>query len=154
GLIAFAIMGSKGAPNTVANNNGAQNTGNVEVEITPVSDKDHIRGNPDADIIVVEYSDYQCPFCQQFHGTMQTLLDAYGKDGKIAWAYRHYPVHQVHALARPASELAECVASVSGNDAFWSFTDALFEHSPASLSETEMDKIMTAQNSNVADVKA
>tara|TARA_Y100000310_G_scaffold345191_1_gene462528 strand:+ start:4956 stop:5678 length:723 start_codon:yes stop_codon:yes gene_type:complete len=98
-----------------------------QVSIREVSaSEDHIRGNKNAEVMIVEFSDFECPFCQRFHGTMQQVLDEYGDD--VAWIYRHFPLTQIHREAQPSAIASECVASLSGNDAFWSFADSLFEN--------------------------
>lgn len=86
-------------------------------------DRDHIRGNEDADIFVVEYSDYECPFCSRHHPTLAQLLDA---NDDIAVVYRHFPL-SFHPAAQPLAEASECVWEQGGNDAFWKFTDMVFE---------------------------
>lgn len=85
---------------------------------------DHIRGNNDADLFVIEYSDFECPFCQRHHPTMQQLVKDY--DGKVAWVYRHFPLG-FHQNAEPAALASECAADLGGNDGFWKFTDLVFE---------------------------
>ena len=97
-----------------------------EVTIAPVTEKDHILGNPNAPIVIVEYSDYDCPFCKNFHETMHRIMDEYGADGKVAWVYRHFPLTQLHPNAKKIAEASECVASIGGNDAFWKFSDFIF----------------------------
>lgn len=104
-----------------------------EFAIRPVTAEDHILGNIDADIVIVEYSDYECPYCAQHHPTMERIMEEYGKDGKVAWVYRHYPFEQIHTKARFASEAAECVANLSGEAAFWNFSSEVFKNTPASL---------------------
>lgn len=91
----------------------------------PVTAKDHLRGNKNASVILVEYSDYECPFCYQFHPTITQALNEY-KD-KIALVYRHYPLTNIHPSAMPSALAAECVAELKGEDAFWKFSDKLFE---------------------------
>lgn len=98
-------------------------TSKTEIEVT---EKDHIRGNPEAPVTIVEYSDFQCPFCQRFHPTLQQVLADY--PDKVRWVYRHFPIDQIHPQARPAAEASECVAEQKGNDGFWQFADALFEN--------------------------
>lgn len=93
-------------------------------KIKAVTDKDHIKGNPDAPITLVVYSDYECPFCKRFHPTMIDLMKEY--DGKIKWVYRQYPL-SFHQNAQKQAEASECVAELGGNDKFWDFTDKLFE---------------------------
>ncbi len=95
--------------------------------IAPISKDDHILGNPNAPIVIIEYSDYDCPYCRIFHDTMKKVIDTYGKDGDVAWVYRHFPIAQLHPTASKISEAAYCVTELGGNDAFWKFTDALNE---------------------------
>ncbi|PCI28193.1 disulfide bond formation protein DsbA [Candidatus Wolfebacteria bacterium] len=95
----------------------------------PNSD-DHILGDPNAPIIIVEYSDTECPFCSRFHETMNRIVDTYGKNGDVAWIYRHFPLDQLHSLARREAEATECAADQGGNDGFWSFTNRLFKVTP------------------------
>lgn len=89
-----------------------------------VAQDDHIRGNPLAPVTIVEFSDYQCPFCQRFHPTVQQALDEYGD--KVRWVYKHFPIPSIHAQAIPAAEASECVWEQKGDDGFWAFTDAVF----------------------------
>ena len=87
-----------------------------------VSKDEHIRGSKDAKITIVEYSDFECPFCSKFHETMNEIL-ASNKD--VRWVYRHFPL-SFHPTAQPAAEASECAAELGGNDAFWKFADAAF----------------------------
>jgi protein-disulfide isomerase len=102
-------------------------TASSTVEMRPVDEKDHIRGNPNAPIVIVEFSDYDCPFCKEFHSTLQQIMQNYGADGKVAWVYRNFPLQQLHPSAPYIAQAAECVAQLGGNDAFWKFTDLVFD---------------------------
>jgi protein-disulfide isomerase len=95
-------------------------------EVRAVDENDHIRGNPNAPIVLIEYSDYDCPFCKNFHETMNQVMDNYGAEGKVAWVYRHFPLEQLHPSAPYIAQASECVAELGGNDAFWKFSDLVF----------------------------
>jgi len=86
-----------------------------------VSDGDHIRGNKNAPITIVEFSDFECPFCGRFHPTMQQVMQEYGD--KVRWVYKHFPLDSIHPNARPAAEASECAAE---QNKFWEFADKLF----------------------------
>lgn len=93
----------------------------------PVDDNDYILGNPNSPIIMVEYSDYECPFCKQYHETLRQIMDEYGVTGKLAWAYRQYPLTQLHPNAPVIAEAALCVGDIGGNKAFWDFSNLVFD---------------------------
>jgi protein-disulfide isomerase len=93
--------------------------------LRPVSaERDHIQGNPDARITLVEYSDFECPFCKRFHPTVKKLIDA--NDGKVNWVYRHFPLQFHNPGAQKQAEASECAAKIGGNDAFWHYSDLLY----------------------------
>lgn len=94
-------------------------------DVRPVDDAiDHIRGKKDALITIIEYSDYECPFCQRVHPTIQQVVDEYGDD--VNWVYRHYPL-SFHPNAQITAEASECVAELGDDEAFWAFTDIVME---------------------------
>lgn len=95
-------------------------------KIRPVDDTDFIRGNPNAPILMIEYSDYDCPFCKQYHDTMNQIMNEYGVTGKLAWVFRQFPLQQLHPNSPKISEAALCVGELGGNDAFWKFSDMIF----------------------------
>ena len=99
--------------------------------VKPINSEDHIRGNGNAPIKVIEFSDFECPFCKRFHLAMKQMTDEYGKDGKVAWVYRHFPLDQIHSKARKEEQAAECAAELGGNNAFWAYADRLFEITPS-----------------------
>lgn len=127
GLIAAAIyMGGSKTDNAVQFTGGNEAPqANLE-ELTPISAEDHIRGNPNAPVVIVEYSDFDCPFCQSFHTTMKKIMDEYGPTGDVAWVYRHFPLTSLHPSAGHIAEASECVAELGGNEAFWKFADMVF----------------------------
>lgn len=94
--------------------------------MNPITEEDHIRGNPNAKIVIVEYSDFDCPFCKSFHATLQQIIEEYGPSGQVSWVYRHFPLTGLHPSAAHVAEASECVAELGGNDAFWKFSDLAF----------------------------
>ena len=92
--------------------------------------RDHIRGNPDAPVTLIEYSDFECPFCKRFQPTLKRVVDE--SRGQVRWVYRHFPLEALHPLkARKEAVASECAAELGGPDAFWKFADRLFELSPS-----------------------
>lgn len=146
-LIAGAVMLSGGKPssNTVTNQQpqvAAKETGDLD-KMKLVTPEDHIRGDVNAPVKIVEYSDTECPFCKRFHSTMQQVVNEYGNNGKVAWVYRHFPLDQLHSKARKEAEATECAAELGGNDKFWAYLDRLMEITPANngLDPAELPKI-------------
>ncbi len=99
--------------------------------VKPVNGEDHILGSLDAPVKLIEFSDFECPFCKRFHRVMKRLMDEYVKTGKVAWIYRHFPLDSIHSKARKEAQATECANELGGNEAFWSFTDTLFEVTPS-----------------------
>ena len=94
--------------------------------IEPVSASDHHLGSLDARVAVVEYGDFECPNCKQAAPAVEMLLKRF--EGRICFAYRHYPLEQVHRHALQAAEAAEC-AAVQGR--FWDMHRLLFDNQNA-----------------------
>lgn len=109
--------------------------------LRPVSaSRDHIRGDPAAPVTLVEYSDFECPFCKRFHQTAKKLVDESG--GRVRWVYRHFPLDQLHPVkARKSAVASECAAELGGNDAFWKFTDRFYELTPSN-NRTDIDTVL------------
>ncbi len=131
GLIALAIYfsgignGTAPAPSQLPAPSPTETT-TTAGKIRPVDKTDYIKGNPNAPILIVEYSDYDCPFCKNFHETMTRIMDEYGVGGKVAWVYRQFPLAQLHPNAERISQAALCVGELGGNDAFWKYSDLIF----------------------------
>jgi len=87
-----------------------------------IKESDHVRGRPDADIVIVEYGDFQCPYCARAYPTLVELQQRYGE--RLTLVYRHLPLG-MHPFAEGAAEAAEA-AGAQGK--FWEMHDALFEH--------------------------
>src|SRR3989338_4267215 len=103
--------------------------------VKPVSNEEHILGNPNAPVKIIEFSDIECPFCKRFHSTMKQVMEVYGKNGKVTWVYRHFPL-QIHPKAVPEAYATECATEQGGNDMFWKYLDKMFEMS-ASNNQTD-----------------
>ncbi|MDO8581949.1 MAG: thioredoxin domain-containing protein [bacterium] len=106
--------------------------------------KDHIRGDKNAAVTIIEYSDTECPFCKRFHVTMQDVMNTYG--GKIRWVYRHFPLVQLHSKAPKEAEATECAYDQGGDDAFWKYVDRIYAITPSNdgLDLAELPKIATS----------
>lgn len=109
--------------------------------VRPVDAEDNILGNPSAPVKIIEYSDLECPFCSRFHTTMQQVMDEFGKDGKIAWVYRHFPLESIHQNARPAAVSAECAGELGGAEAFWGFIDSVFSKQEEGLNNALFSRV-------------
>jgi protein-disulfide isomerase len=103
------------------------------VKVTLASD-DHVKGDKNAPVTIVEYSDFECPFCSRFYeGTLSELTEKYIDTGKVKLVYRHFPL-SFHANAMPAAIASECAAD---QDKFWEMHDILFEN-PRNLTKTDL----------------
>lgn len=98
--------------------------------MNPISQSDHVLGDlSKAQVVIVEYSDTECPFCKNFHKSIHSEIAKYGD--KVAWVYRHFPLDSIHPKTRMEARATECVASIAGNDAFWKYLDVIFDKTPA-----------------------
>jgi protein-disulfide isomerase len=89
----------------------------------PVSERDHVLGPATAPVTLVEYGDYECPFCGAAHRSVERVLQVLGND--LRFAFRHFPLSQIHPHAYQAAEAAEA-AGAQGR--FWEMHDLLFEN--------------------------
>jgi protein-disulfide isomerase len=103
----------------------------IDQTVKGVQPGDHIVGNPNAKVVIVEFSDAECPFCKMFHDTMNKLMKEYGPGGNVAWVYRNYPLPQLHRKAEKEAIALECAGKLGGNDAFWKFTNNLYAVTPS-----------------------
>lgn len=108
-----------------AENAKAQQQRDKAKNLLPVdASRDHIFGNPDAPITLIEYSDFECPFCKRFHPTVAELVK--NNPDTVRWVYRHFPLGFHNPGAQKQAEAAECIAKIQGNDAFWEFSDKIY----------------------------
>jgi protein-disulfide isomerase len=137
-----------------SNSAGTQTRGTTNtdtVEIAPVSSKDHIIGSPDAQVVIIEYSDTECPFCKIFHSTVSQVMDEY-KGQSVAWVYRHFPIQELHSRAPKEAEATECAAEQGGNNAFWSYLNKIFATTSSNdtLDPQELPRIAESIGLNVS----
>lgn len=135
----LATLGKGGVASPgVAGSPGDDNAPAKTVTLREVTKDDHILGDFNALLALVEYSDTECPFCKRFHSTMQQVMKEY--PGKVRWVYRHFPLTQIHPKAPKEAEATECAAE---QGKFWEYTDRLFEVTPSNnnLDLAELPKI-------------
>lgn len=126
-LIAGAVFlaGKSGTPTPNTNPNGSLQAREY------TAGTDHILGNPNAQVKVVEYLDLECPHCKLFNTTMHQIMASYGTSGKVAWVQRPFPLASIHSKAPKEAQAAECAAAQGGDTAYFAYTDKLFEVTPS-----------------------
>jgi protein-disulfide isomerase len=127
GLIIAGAVFWTGKSGTVA----PANTDNPQDVRAYAPGQDHILGNPDAAVKVVEYMDLECPHCKLFETTMHQVMDYYGASGKVAWVSRPFPLGSIHSKAPKEAEAAECAADQGGDAAYFKFVDGVFAVTPS-----------------------
>lgn len=88
-----------------------------------VTAETHIKGNADASVVLVEYSDFQCPACAQFYPYVKEIMEEH--QDNLRFEYRHFPLVNIHPHAVPAAQAAEAAGQ---QDKFWEMHDKLFEN--------------------------
>jgi protein-disulfide isomerase len=89
----------------------------------PVSAADHLRGVASGQVVLVEYGDYECPYCRLAHVHVMQLGEHFGDE--LTYVFRHFPLAEMHPNAEPAAETAE-FAGAQGQ--FWAMHDAIYAH--------------------------
>lgn len=88
-----------------------------------VNKNDHVQGNLNSDLVIVEYGDYQCPYCGAAYPVLKELMREFG--GQVKFVFRNFPLSEMHQYARPAAIAAEA-ANIQGK--FWEMHDAIYEN--------------------------
>lgn len=99
--------------------------------VPPVSTDDHIQGPPDAPVILVEYGDYECPYCGMAYPIVKAAQRALGD--QMGFVFRNFPLNESHPHAEHAAESAEAIGALKGAAPFWSMHDTLYENQDALL---------------------
>jgi NhaA family Na+:H+ antiporter len=115
----------------------------TDITLTPVAARDHARGPADAPVTLIEYADFQCPYCVEAHAFVGAIERRFA--GKLRFVFRQFPLRQIHAHAEAAAEAAEA-AGAQGH--FWEMYEQLFAHSNALGAA---DLIRYAQAAGVSD---
>ena len=123
------LAGNAAPPSVPSQPSQAGEVAGAAANVDPLKDTDHIRGDRNSRVLLIEYSDLECPFCKQFHPTAEQVVKDY--NGQVAWVYRHFPLDQLHSKADKEAEAVECANELGGSDAFWALTDKIYEVTPA-----------------------
>lgn len=158
-LIAGAIIYNS-APTTDNTQKNTSNTqkndtvkSNVVAGLKEINSDDHVAGNPNAKLSIIEFSDTECPYCKTFHQTMIQIMENYGKDGTVKWVYRHFPLDNIHKKARKEAEATECAADIGGNQKFWDYLNRLYEITPSNDGLAESQLMSIAKYVGIDEVK-
>ena len=121
-----------------------------KVETLLVSD--HFLGNPKAEIILVEYSGYDCSFCAGYFINMKKIMEEFGKTGKILWIHRHMPFDQIYSRATEKAIMAECAGTTGGEEIFWLASEKLYEATTSKKDLTPSDlRVLLGLNKSLYD---
>jgi len=131
--------------NEIDNNNEEEEIVEAEEVDIKITDDDQVRGSDNAAVTIVEYSDYQCPYCSNFNNTMNKVVDNYGD--KVRWVHRHFPLDAIHKNARKAAEAAECAGD---QDKFWEYSDLLYENQ-SKINDSLYEKLAKDLNLNAEE---
>lgn len=124
GAVIYAFAPDRGAESGNTVKNGLSGGAGGDLVSVNLEDDDPVLGNADAPVMLVEFGDFQCPFCKKFHEeARKEILGKYVETGKVKIVYRDFPLENIHPAARPAAEAAEC-ADEQGK--FWPYHDALY----------------------------
>ena len=124
----FFVFTGNNFPATTGNNAVAQQPDTQPSVVKASIDDDPVLGNANAPITIIEFSDYQCPFCRKFWTeTLPSIQKKYIDTGKVKFVYRDLPLTSIHPSAQPAAEAANCVREKGGDEAYFKMHDKIFQ---------------------------
>jgi protein-disulfide isomerase len=106
----------------------------VKLALPVDNSRDHIQGPPSAPVTLLEYGDYECPYCGRAYPIIKQIQKHLG--GKLRFVFRNFPITQIHPHAQHAAEAAETAA---GQNKFWEMHDYIYEHQQA-LDDNHLEK--------------
>lgn len=95
----------------------------TKIALDPVTSEDYVKGNASARYMLMEWSDFDCPYCKTFQATAETFVS---ENADVKWVYRQFPL-DFHPTAFSKSVAALCAGKLGGNDMFWAFADELMK---------------------------
>ncbi|MFC1756871.1 DsbA family protein [Patescibacteria group bacterium] len=152
-LIASAVIyTAKMTPNsqTASITQDEEKSDSVWDIIKPVSENDYILGNPNAELTLIGYFDINCGHCRNFHKTMHQIMDEYGKDGKLKWVPKHFPLSQ---FSQKEAVAVECVGEIGGDEKFWKFLDNILQAPMLSQGNLENELASMASSIGIENEK-
>lgn len=125
----------------------------VNADVVTIRSTDYVRGNAQtADVVIYEYVDTDCYYCQQFHPTLKTVVEE--SKGKVAWVTRHFPL-AIHPNAYAEALALECAGKLGGNAAFWKYFDSIIDITltPNPTSNSMLTKLATDEGISASAFK-
>ena len=152
-LIAVVVIG--GILMFSGNSTGTNNTGGTGTGLVTASvDDDPVLGDSNAEITIIEFSDYQCFFCRKFWTeTLPQIKTEYIDTGKVNLVFRDLPLGSIHPMAQASAEAAEAVRELGGDEAYYAFHDKMFSEQNLLDSKRSAGSYSTVTYT-VADLKA
>lgn len=130
-----------GSDNNYPNPTAAPTTVTVSV------DDDPWQGSEDAEVVIIEFSDYECPFCQRHHTeTSPSIVENFVDSGDVAVVFRDYPLSFHDPLATEQAQAAECVQEFAGDDVYFEYKNLLFTETGvngSSMSDADLEQIIS-----------
>jgi protein-disulfide isomerase len=131
-------------------------TGATMNRVDEIGPDEHVRGPQDAAVTLIEYGDFQCPYCARAHAVLSELSDELGaqsgaQSGGIRLVFRHLPLSDLHPLAELAAEAAEAAAS---QGKFWDMHDMLFEQQRQVMDKQDLAELAESLDLDIERFRA